>query len=128
MYPINLVKSEDSTYQIKVGNNVFSLNVFIVVLCGLLVGIASVYLNPSRYDIAVMSLTPVIMSLIAAYNVHCVEVGHCGSWSWLLTCLYFINAVIIIFVTYKLKNNPIGFKTDITNALQYYQSKVNRLI
>ena len=125
MYPINLVKSEDSTYQIKVGNNLFSLNVVIILLCGVMVGVATVYLNPSRYDIAIM---PIIMSLVAAYNVHCVEVGHCGSWSWLLTCLYFINAVIIIFVTYKLKNNPIGFKTDITNALQYYQSKVNRLI
>lgn len=90
-----------------------------------IVGVATVYLNPSRYDIAIM---PIIMSLVAAYNVHCVEVGHCGSWSWLLTCLYFINAVVIIFVTYKLKNNPIGFKTDVTNALQYYQSKLNRLI
>jgi hypothetical protein len=125
MYPIHLVKSEDSIYQIKISDSVISLNVFIVILCGLLIGIATVYLKPYRFDIAIM---PILMSLVAAYNIHCVEVGHCGSWSLILTGLYLINAITVIYVIYKLKNNPIGFKSDMTNALTYYQSKLNRLV
>ena len=119
---LEIIKRDDTfIYVIKFGNVNISLNAFIIIICGFILCIIMTYLNKIRYDITIV---PFFISLIVAYNINCVEVGKCGTWSWILTCLYLINVCIIIYISYNKEINPIAFNTKI----QYIQSKLNRLL
>lgn len=116
-------RNNSSTYIISFGDTSISLNSFIVIICGILSSIITFYLYPSRYDIV---FVPIIITLLISYNIHCVEVGNCGMWSMILTCVYILNVFGMIYFLYN--QNRINFNTGIDDKLQYLHSKFNRLM
>jgi len=76
---------------ITIGKLKITLPSLIVAVAGLVLAVvASIAVNIWA------GLGTALVMFIASFNVNCAVVGHCTTWAWLLTSIYFIYAILVI--------------------------------
>lgn len=72
---------------------------FCVLLAGITVSILLAIFLPLPLPVSILiAIYVLLMALLAAYNVNCVQVGHCKVWAWILTGLYIFSVAISALV------------------------------
>lgn len=85
----------DSSAQqiIQIGTLRLTLPSFITAVCGLVIGaIFGLKIN------IITGLLIVAAAFLQAYTVNCIVIGHCTTWAWILSSIYVLYAVIMIFI------------------------------
>lgn len=73
----------------------------VVLVSSFVLALAMLFVGPMGF---LGSLTVLLAGALAAYNVNCVQVGHCQTWALILTVFYVINSVIIVVAGVSLKS------------------------
>ena len=74
-----------------------SLNAYIILIAGLIMCIILIFIAPYGPLFASIAF---LMVIAAAYNVNCVQVGHCKIWAWALTIFYIIFCIVNVMTMY----------------------------
>jgi hypothetical protein len=91
---------EKYLYMVEITDN-FKLTIqsFVTLLCGIVISVIMFIVSYKAFDIGTVLFNVAIILLsfiILAYNVNCVQLGHCYTWSWILTIFYCIIVVLFI--------------------------------
>jgi hypothetical protein len=78
---------------VTIGTLHLSLQAAITVVAGVIIGLATIIVFPSRWLLG-FALTAAFF--LAAYNVNCVVVGKCKTWAWILTAFYLAYIALAI--------------------------------
>lgn len=97
------VQSEDTqknvSGMISVGSLRVTLPAFIVLVAGLVLATVIAFTVPLPQVGIAFSLFILLAAIVTAYNVNCVQVGHCVAWGWflaILNVLYFVLMIILM--------------------------------
>ena len=94
-----VVTKEDKVKMVSLFNKRITYNAYLTLLAGLVMSLTFAFTIPHGVFIGLYIL---LMFTLLAYNVNCVQVGHCSMWAWILTAVYVIYAVIVVaFLIFK---------------------------
>lgn len=79
-----------------------TFNAFLTLVAGLILSVVLVFTIPT-YGIFAGLYILLLFSLLA-YNVNCVQVGHCYLWAWILTVVYLVYAGIVVGILFTKKD------------------------
>jgi hypothetical protein len=112
---MNLVKTEDKNklVMISLGNHIkVTRAAFYTLIAGVIFAVTIAFTAPVWGPvIAIITLLPWIL---IAYNVNCVQIGHCYYWGWILATVYLLTSCIALLpVLLKLfKFNKLSNKVE----------------
>lgn len=81
-------------HMVQFGQKKITFKAFLTLIAGLILALAVSVTLP--YGV-LMGLYILLVFSIMAYNVNCVQTGHCYFWAWILTVLYLIYASFAVF-------------------------------
>lgn len=81
-------------YMVQFGQKKITFKAFLTLIAGLILALAVSISLP--YGVFLGLYILLIFSLMA-YNVNCVQQGHCYFWAWILTVLYLVYASFAVF-------------------------------
>lgn len=93
-------EKKNEVTMIKFGELSISLASFLTLLSGFVV--AAIIMFASKKTV-MLGLSTFLVFCIVAYNVNCVQLGHCTTYAWILTILYIGYAAIFALLFFKNK-------------------------
>jgi hypothetical protein len=97
---ITVAEQKDEIRTIDFFGIKISLNAYIILIAGLIMCIILIFVAPYGPLVASISF---LLVIAAAYNVNCVQVGHCKIWAWVLTIAYIIFCIVNVMTMYATK-------------------------
>lgn len=92
-------KNGDVT-MIKIGELSISLASFLTLCSGFVVAVIIMFASRKTF---MLGLSTFLVFCIVAYNVNCVQLGHCTTYAWILTILYIGYAAIFALLFFRNK-------------------------
>jgi len=92
MHTSSSVKSEnqDKLVMISLGDNLkVTRAAFYTLVAGVVFALVVAFTTPVWGPI--VAIVTLLIWMLAAYNVNCVQVGHCYTWGWVLTTVYLVT-------------------------------------
>ena len=100
-------ENDSNIKMVKIGDFQLTLQSFIVLVFGLVYVALVVAITFNVLPPVMLVMFAIILTLsfsISAYNVHCVQVGKCYTWSWILTFGMGIIIALFIVNVFTMKN------------------------
>lgn len=94
-------EKKDEVTMIKFGELSISLASFLTLLSGFIVAVLIMFASKKTF---VLGLTTFLVFCVVAYNVNCVQLGHCNTYAWILTILYMGYAAIFALLFFRNKS------------------------
>ena len=69
----------------------------LVLISGIILSIYLFLYDKKLFDSSIVFL---LAFMLASFNVNCVVKGNCNTWSWILTFMYLIYAISLIYLLY----------------------------
>jgi|688.fasta_scaffold48295_5 hypothetical protein len=69
----------------------------LVLISGIILSIYLFLYDKKLFDSSIVFL---LAFMLASFNVNCVVKGNCNTWSWILTVMYLIYAISLIYLLY----------------------------
>ena len=88
---------------VQIGGLKVSINAFLTFIAGLVFSVVVTIVMPFG---AFAGMYILLIFTLFAYNVNCVQVGHCKTWAWILTILY---VIYVVFLSIMLISNKESF-------------------
>lgn len=118
---MSLISKVDSVYAITIGNINISLSAFIAMIAGLLVAINMIVFIPNSYQASIITI---LLATVVAYEINCFEFGRCDILAWAHTILYVLFSLILLFIIYKGRTNPLELNRIMQNPVSLF-SKIS---
>lgn len=111
---------ENSLVMISLGDNIkVTRAAFLTLLAGLILSIVIAFTFPVSGPL--VGIVVLLVWMLVAYNVNCVQVGHCYKWAWILTIFYLIYVGFAIFALIY-HNDKIAAKYNIKSPVRSVKS------
>jgi len=95
------ITQEHDLVMIDLGDHVkVTRAAFLTLIAFIVVSIAIAFVVPVWGPITGLIL--LIIGMILAYNVNCVQVGHCYAWGWILAVFYLIYAAFMLIKLFSI--------------------------
>lgn len=87
-------EQERKLVMISLGDNIkVTRAAFCILVAGVILALVLAFTIP--FIGPIVALFTLLVVMLWAYTVNCVQVGHCYAWAWILTIIYITNAVIL---------------------------------
>jgi hypothetical protein len=89
---------------VTIGQYHMSLASCIVLAVGLTFSIVILFALPNVFGL-IMGSYILLSVVLIAYNINCVQLGHCKIWAWVLTAVYIFGVVSSMLMYYNKSQN-----------------------
>jgi 3'-phosphoadenosine 5'-phosphosulfate sulfotransferase (PAPS reductase)/FAD synthetase len=107
-----ITRNENSVYLVNIGSNQIPLTACLAMFFGLIAAIATVIYIPNSIQAACIMI---LIAVVCSYELYCMELGKCDIFAWVVTISYAIQSILLIYLIYKNKSNPISVDEILKN-------------
>lgn len=89
-----VIQESYKPHMVQFGQKKITFKAFLTLLAGLILALTVSVTLPYGVFIGLYIL---LIFSIMAYNVNCVQTGHCYFWAWILTMVYLIYTIFAVY-------------------------------